>query len=193
MNAQVDSGVSAAALAKPVREARRLLVPINIRKCPLEVFSTIREFGGRPGVSLTLLHVIDPESLRADSIEQAQNAAKENLNRLANRFVPSSIAASTKVCVGKPAEEIPGEAQRCRAELLVLTSYTARKIASDGFRNGLVGKVIKSAPCSVSLLQVRTYFDCEKQWNLVDDVVAALNYVGLLRPANRWTLTVLVS
>jgi len=165
----------------------RLLLPMNLSNCPLEIFSFVNEFAAQSTVSLTLLHVVDPASCKPGLVENRLLAAKGHLERLASKFVRPGISADSCVCAGKPAEEILTHAGQSKADLIILSSYKdcspRRKPQSD-----IVEQVLGSAPCDVSLLSVRTHFDCEEQWAAVEDVVAALNYVGLLKPSNRWTL-----
>jgi len=160
---------------------------MNLRKCPLEVFSFVNEFVGQPALSLTLFHVVDPASCKPGLVENRLLSAKGHLERLASKFVRPGISADSCVCAGKPAEEILTLAGQSKADLIILSSYKdcspRRKPQSD-----TVEQVLGSAPCDVSLLHARTHFDCEEQWAAIEDVVAALNYVGLLKPSNRWTL-----
>ena len=117
---------------------------------------------------------------------KAVPAAKEHLERLASRFVSSNISTCSCVGVGNPAEQILAHARQSGADMIILPSYKDWSLAQLKLRPGAVGQVLNSAPCNVSLLHVRTHFNCEEQWALVEDIVAALDYVGLLKPTNRW-------
>ena len=39
-------------------KAERILLPLDIRKCPLDVFSVVNGFAKYPGATVTLLHVV---------------------------------------------------------------------------------------------------------------------------------------
>ena len=42
----------------------RILLPLDIRKCPLEVFSVVNGLAKQPGITVTLLHAVTSEYCR---------------------------------------------------------------------------------------------------------------------------------
>jgi hypothetical protein len=68
----------------------------------------------------------------------------------------------------------------------MLTSHKDFSAGKRPLEPGIVGSVLGADPCVISLLHLRTSFNCEAQWELVDELVAALDYVGLLKPVKPW-------
>lgn len=165
----------------------KLLLPIDLKKCPLEVFSFINEFAEARdhAASLELLHVAAPK-FAGSKDERAFLAERDLLDRLAGRFVSSKISTSAHVLAGKPAEEIFVHARQSGVDLIILSCFTDCSVPLEKLCSPIVRELIRSAPCDISLLRVRTYFDCVRQWALVEDIVNALDYVGLFKPVDRW-------
>jgi hypothetical protein len=165
---------------------RKILLPIDIARCPLEVFSYVNNFVDGNGAAVTLLHVLNRMVPEGTSLEGCSPAAEKNLERLALRFI--NPALSTRLCVriGEPAQEILAEIKQSDVDLVVLTSHRNSPVCNRPFPPGVVGKVVGAGLCAISVLHVRTRFNCEEQWEVVDEIVAALDYVGLLTSAKPW-------
>ena len=162
---------------RTMTKPRRILLPINIAKCPLEVFSDVNKFAGDPPATITLLHVVKGKT--PDAIGLA--AVEKHLENLARKFINPRLSPRLCVRVGEPALGILAEVNESNADLIVLTSYQDLSVWNRPLRPGIVGEVLSAEPCAISLLHVRTHFNCEEQWEVVDEIVAALDYVGLLR------------
>ena len=164
-------------------KTRRILLPIDIAKCPLEVFAYVNKFADDSLTTITLLHVVRAMAPGTKGLEGNAPAVEKHLERLARKFIRSRAAPRLCVRVGEPAEEILAEARQSQADLIVLTSYKDLSVWNRPFQPGIIGKVLSAEPCAISVLRVRTYFNCQEQWEVVDEIVAALDYVGLLKAA----------
>jgi nucleotide-binding universal stress UspA family protein len=162
---------------------RRILLPIDVAKCPLEVFPFLNELAEEHEAAVNLLHVLSGQSENREFQEDSARAAEKQLEQLALKFVNSHLALRTDVRIGSPAEAILSEAARSRVDLIVLTSYGSSTVGKRPIRSLIVRAVLDAAPCNITILPVRTSFNCAQQWELVDEIVKALNYVGLLKPA----------
>ncbi len=162
----------------PLRRSRRTLLPLDIKNCPLEVFPLVNEFAGGHGTSLTLLHVLSAGAPELGRWAEAQ------LERLARRFLSLNLAPRLRIRLGSPAPEILAEASETNADLIILTRYKSPSPRTAPSQPGIAEQVMNAAPSRSLRLEVRTRFNCETQWEIVDEVVAALDYVGLLKPAS---------
>ena len=173
-----SSKIASRAVKKPIR----ILVPIDVGNCPLEVFAHLNRFAGEHPTIVTLLHVVKAASGATILSEGALTRPRDFLQKLAKRFLNRALPAQSKVRVGRPAEEIIAEAEAQRADLILMTSYKGSSFGARPFDTEIRGRVMSEAPCKVSILHVRTRFNCDKQWDLLEEIVAALDYVGLLKP-----------
>jgi nucleotide-binding universal stress UspA family protein len=146
----------------------RILLPLDIRKCPLEVFSVVNGFAKQQGIIVTLLHVVTLNLAAPEKgvYEVLGRDARWHLERLARGCLHPSVAANTRVRVGKPAEEILIEAAAGSADLIVLASkppsFWSRFFAPLVPR--VVERVIREASCGVFLTTVKKWFNCENAW-----------------------------
>jgi nucleotide-binding universal stress UspA family protein len=159
----------------------RILLPIDIAKCPLEVFSYVNKFAGDSQTTITLLHVLSAMTPDTKGHEKYLSTADKHLERLASRFISANLLRHLRVRVGEPAQEILAEIKDSNADFAVLTTYKDLPLGKRPLQPGVVGKVLGVKPCAFSLLHVRTHFNCDEQWGVVEEIVAALAYVGLLR------------
>jgi len=162
----------------------RVLIPVDLTKCPLETFSYVNEFAPHHRVNITLLHVVNlcaavPDNRAFNVLSQD---ARTHLERLAERFLDPRLPVRLRVRVGKPAEEILAEAKEANVDLILLTSYGGCSFWKRPFRPRIVEKVLRASPCNATLLHVRTRFNCEEDWGCVDAIVSALSYTGLFKP-----------
>jgi len=169
---------------------RRILLPIDIANCPLEVFCFVNRFAKDSDVTVTLLHVVtlNVVPMRNGIYEELCREAEQHLEKLAKKFVRPALSVRMCVRAGKVAAEIVAEAKEWNADLIILSSHqkSAWKKACLRFVPGTIETVMRRADCSVTLLQVKTHFDCQQQWAFVDEIIAALNYVGLLKSPESW-------
>src|ERR1035441_2388648 len=146
----------------------RILLPLDIRKCPLEVFSVVNDLAKQSGVTVTLLHVVSLNIAAPEKgvYEQLGREAHWHLERLARKCLRPGVAAITRVRFGKPAEEILAEAVAGNIDLIVLAakppSFWSRFFAPILPR--VVERVIREATCGVFLATAKKWFNCESIW-----------------------------
>jgi len=146
----------------------RILLPLDIRKCPFEVFSVVNDLAKQSGVTVTLLHVVSLNIAAPEKgvYEQLGREAHRHLERLARGCLRPGVTTITRVRFGKPAEEILVEAADGKADLIVLASglpsFWSRLFARLVPR--VVERVIREASCGVFLTTVRKWFNCENAW-----------------------------
>jgi nucleotide-binding universal stress UspA family protein len=146
----------------------RILIPVDIRKCPLEVFSAANGLANQPGATVTLLHVVTLNITAPEKgvYEALARDAHWHLKRLARGCLRSGVTTLTRVRFGKPAEEILTEAAAGNVDLIVLAtkppSFLRRLFGPILPR--VVERVIREAPCGVFLTTASNRFNCEKTW-----------------------------
>ena len=161
----------------------RILLPIDITNCPLEVFSFINRFAGDHPVTVILLHVLNVRVLAPESrvFEDLSRMADQHLKRLAQKFLSPELSVRFRVRGGKPAQTILDEAKASNVDLLVLTSHGSRSFWSRPFQPNIIEKVIRGSPCNATLLHVRTRFNCDEDWSCVDEIGSAMEQTSLLK------------
>jgi nucleotide-binding universal stress UspA family protein len=152
--------------AEDIMSLERILLPLDIRKWPVEVFSVANSFAKQPGVTVTLLHVVTLNIAAPEKgvYEQLGREAHWHLERLARKCLRPGVAAITRVRFGKPAEEILAEAVAGNIDLIVLAakppSFWSRFFAPILPR--VVERVIREATCGVFMTTATKGFNCEK-------------------------------
>src|SRR5579859_3377491 len=108
-----------------VMKPERILLPLDIRECPLDVFTFVEGFSKRPEVTLILLHVVHLNIVSPDSrvYDELALQARGYLERLAVQFLHPITSAVIHVRFGRPADEILEEAQAEKVELIILPTY----------------------------------------------------------------------
>jgi len=159
-----------------------ILLPLDVRKCPLEVFYYINQFASHHR-TVILLHVVNLNVVPPDGrvFDDVSRAAEKNLLRLSERFLDRRFFVRHQIRFGRPAVEILKEARVSNVDLITLTSHGKGKFWKRRIRPRIVEKVLRAAPCDVMLLHVRTRFNCEEDWDSVDEIVSALEYTNLLK------------
>jgi len=146
----------------------RILVPVDIAKWPVEVFSVANTLAKQPGATVTLLHVVTLNIAAPERgvYEQLGRDAHWHLERLARRCLRPGVKATTRVRFGRPAEEILAEAAAGNVDLIVLSSKPPR-VWSRLFAPvvpRVVERVIREASCGVFLTTAKKRFNCEEIW-----------------------------
>jgi|ERR1017187_6217610 nucleotide-binding universal stress UspA family protein len=102
----------------------RILVPVDIAKWPVEIFSVANTFAKQPGATVILLHVVTLNIAAPEKgvYEQLGREAQWHLGRLAHGCLRPGITTVGRVRFGKPAEEILAEAADGNVDLIVLGS-----------------------------------------------------------------------
>jgi nucleotide-binding universal stress UspA family protein len=146
----------------------RILLPLDIRKCPLEVFSVVNGFAKYPVATVSLLHVV-PLSIAVPEnrvYEELGADARWYLERLARGCLRPDVASIIRVRLGKPAEEILAEAVAWDTDLVILPahvpSFWGRLLAP--ILPDAVAQVTRKAPCRVCRVSVQGRFDCSDVW-----------------------------
>jgi len=165
-----------------VKSPDTILLPLDVHKCPLEVFSYVNQFANHH-TTVILLHVVNLSEVPPDGrvFDELSCAAEKDLKRLSERFLNRQLCIRHQVRFGKPANEILSEASESKADLIALTTYGSGSFWKHPFHRRTVKKVIRSAPCDVMLLHVRTRFNCEDGWLYVNEFASAMESTGLFR------------
>src|SRR5258708_12257258 len=100
----------------------RILLPLDIRKCPLEIFSLIRAFSTRPEVTLILLHVLHVSIDTSDERVSAELAhqAKQYLRRLAQQFLHPTSSTLIHIRIRQTPEHILQDTKSNALQLIIL-------------------------------------------------------------------------
>jgi universal stress protein A len=164
----------------------RILLPIDIAKCPLEVFSFVNKFADEHRVAVTLLYVVNLRVVVLENrvLDDLSHAAQQHLKRLSEKFLNPNVSLRLRVRVGKAAQEILAEARESNVDLIILSSYGGCPVWKRPFQPRIVEKVLRAAHCNATLLRVRTQFNCEEDWGAINDIISALQYTGLLESPN---------
>jgi nucleotide-binding universal stress UspA family protein len=159
----------------------RILLPVDITKCPLEVFSFINKFASEHRVTVILLHALNLNAMVPDNrvFDALSCLAGQQLKLLAERFLSPALSVRLRVRVGRPAQEILTEARESNVDLIILSNYGGCPFWKHPFQPRTVEKVLRSAPCNATLLRVRTCFNCEEA------LPRMRNPFNLLQPENR--------
>jgi len=153
----------------------RILLPLDIRECPLEIFSLVEGFAKRPEVTLILLHVVHLNIVSPDNrvYEELALEARGYLERLAQQFVHPIASTVVRVRFGRAAEQILEEAKAENVELVLLPAYgpsfwsrlvSVWKPGACRMVSPLAEKIIRDSTCGVFIASVKTRFNCEKEW-----------------------------
>src|ERR1035437_9581237 len=166
----------------------RILLPLDIRKCPLKVISEVNGLAKYPGATVTLLHVVTLNIAVPEKrvYEELSCGAHWYLERLARGCLRPDIANIIHVRVGKVAKEILAEAAAGNADLIILPCYPpsfwSRLFAPILPR--VVEQVIREAPCRMFQASAQDRFNCEDIWgragNRTDAVPSHLDAVAAL-------------
>jgi nucleotide-binding universal stress UspA family protein len=162
---------------KIAMKPERILLPLDLRACPLEIFSLVEGFARRPEVTLILLHVIPQQASAPNRRRHEELAlqARRCLERLAGEFVHPIASTLLHVRLGQPAEEILEEARAERVELIILPtrrpSLWSRLVSAwkPGVRrmvSPLAERIIRDSACGVFVASVKSQFDYARKWGL---------------------------
>jgi nucleotide-binding universal stress UspA family protein len=149
-------------------KADRLLLPIDLAKCPLEIFPVANGFTKPFHGEVVLLHVLDrrKNGVPRDVGEIDLHRAVRHLERIGHDYLSPTVEASFRVRIGIPHEEIRAEAAATNTDLILLPTFVPpiwRRLA--GFIYGeTVRNLAVGAPCRVFVVDVRTRFNCYRRW-----------------------------
>jgi nucleotide-binding universal stress UspA family protein len=144
-------------------KSERLLLPIDIAKCPMEVLPLANELAKPFDGTITLLHVYDR---RRSSAMDCDIRQAERILRRVGQQLKATVEASFRVRVGIPHEEILAEALAIQADLILLPAFAptiwkriVRSSGSETTRNVITGSATR-----VFVIDVRSPFNCLKHW-----------------------------
>ena len=146
----------------------RILLPLDIRKCPLDVFSVVNGLANHPGATVILLHVVTLSIAAPEKgvYEQLGRDAHWYLERLAGQCVHAGVDTSIRVRFGKPADEILAEAEDEGVDLIVLASKLPSfwRCLFAPIVPRVIERVVREATCGVFLTAAKRRFNCEDIW-----------------------------
>jgi nucleotide-binding universal stress UspA family protein len=154
---------------------QRVLIPIDVNRCPLEVFELVNGFAKTTDATVILLYVLKLNVLWLENrvYEQLGRDANGYLDRLANKHLHPKVSAVTHVRFGSPAEQILAEAKLENVDLLIFPTFgpslwnrvkTLWTGSSAALVSRLGEKLIREASCAVFVVLARNPFDCERAW-----------------------------
>jgi len=156
-------------------KTERILLPIDIRKCPLEIFPFVNDLAARCDTIVTLLHVVTLNILAPESRIYDELAAEAHffLECLAQEYLPAAASTSIRVRFGRPADEVINQSREEIVDLIVLPndgSSLLRRLSSVWKRcsntmvSPLVEKLVREANCAVIVFSAKGHLDCETAW-----------------------------
>jgi nucleotide-binding universal stress UspA family protein len=143
--------------------ANRLLLPIDLAKCPLEIFPLAKGFAKPEGGEIELLYVLD---LQSNASQRGVYEAERHLERIGRDYLRPAGKASFRVRAGIPHEQIFAEATAARADLILLPVHTLsiwRRLAGSGYGE-TARHLVAGASCGVFVVDVRMCFNCFRHW-----------------------------
>lgn len=154
---------------------KRILLPIDISRCPLEAFEVANGFGKHPGMTLVLVHVLRLNIAAPENriYEELAQEAHWYLEQLAEQYLRWTGTLLIHIRAGRPAEEILKEAQSEEVDLIILPTYGPSlwrrltgiwKTAADPIISGLAAIVLRRANCHVCMVTAKSRFNCEEAW-----------------------------
>jgi len=148
--------------------ADRLLLPIDLASCPLEVFPLATRFTKPVGGEIVLLHVLDRRQGLGQSVtgELEHRRAERHLRRLGRDYLRFPAQPCFRVRVGTPHEEIVAEAAAQNADLILLPVFAPsiwKRMVGYGY-GATARSLVARAPCRIFVVDVRMRFNCLRRW-----------------------------
>jgi nucleotide-binding universal stress UspA family protein len=150
-------------------DAGRVLLPLDLAKCPLEALALANGVTRRFGAEITLLYVLDPSSGGRDpalAAEVERVRAESCLGRLADEHLRATVTGIPRVRRGNPADEIIAEAEASGPDLLILPTYPPPLWRSLLARPSgeTAREVISRMPCRAFVCEVQSRLNCLRCW-----------------------------
>jgi nucleotide-binding universal stress UspA family protein len=150
-------------------KARCLLLPVDLAKCPLEIFQLANGFTKPFDGEIVLLHVLDgrKHAMRSEPAELDRHRATRHLERLGRDFLSPTIEASFRVRVGIPHDEILAEATATNADFILIPTFVPSiwRILAGVIHGETVRNLVGKASCRIFVVEVQTRFNCFRQWS----------------------------
>jgi nucleotide-binding universal stress UspA family protein len=149
-------------------KADRLLLPIDLAKCPSEIFPVANGLTKPFHGEIILLHVLDrrKNGVPRDVGEFEFRRAERHLERLGHDYLTPTIEASFRVRIGIPHEEIRAEAAAANTDLILLPTFAPsfwRRLGGVPYGE-TVRSLVGGAPCRVFVVDVQARFNCFRRW-----------------------------
>lgn len=154
----------------------RLLLPVDITRCPLDILELVNTFARRPEVSVILLYVMPPSNRRFWFIPRAEPPTRDTALRLLRRLADEHLGPLPQVIPrvrsGNVADQILAEANAMAVNLIILPTHNqsvpqrVRSFFSDSgaIMSALAEHLIREAQCGVFLVHTRRRFNCQRAW-----------------------------
>jgi nucleotide-binding universal stress UspA family protein len=149
-------------------KANRLLLPLDLAKCPLEIFPLANGFTKPFEGEIILLHVLEPgtNAKQGGANDTSSRHAERHLERIRRDFLIPTVEATIRVRIGIPHEEILREATATNADLILLPTFAPslwEKWAGLDCR-ATARNLIVDTPCRVFVVDVQNHFNCFRRW-----------------------------
>jgi nucleotide-binding universal stress UspA family protein len=145
----------------------RLLLPIDLAKCPPEIFPLANGFVKPFGGEIVLLHVLDRRTEPTRNLSDvALHRAGQCLEHIGRDYLRHTVDASFRVRMGIPHEEIAAEAEAIKADLLLLPTFHPPfwKKLTGSAHGETARNLTQKASCLVFVISVRARFNCFRSW-----------------------------
>jgi hypothetical protein len=148
-------------------KVNRLLLPIDLAKCPMDIFPLANGFTKPFEGKIILLYVLDPKLNRHRHLSREVDLrqAERHLVRI-GQHLNSTVEACFRTRIGIPHEEIFAEASAAQADLILLPLFTpsiwSRVVGSrygETARNVMAGSSTR-----VFVVDVRSRLNCLRHW-----------------------------
>ncbi len=155
-------------------KAKRILVPIDVTKCPIDIFERVNAYARQPGTTVILLYVVDlnvacPENRIYDELVRE---AQMHLERLAHDYLHPAASVLIRVRMGRPAREIKDEARTQKADLVILPVFAQTMDRAGAFGRRLLPllwpdtahQLVRALPSALLIMHADSRFDCFEHW-----------------------------
>jgi len=155
--------------------SHHILIPLDVHRCPLDLFPLLGGLAGRVRVRFSLFHAVHLNVFPIEGRihEELALEAREYLQRIAAEWLPTNVPTRISVRMGEPAQELLAEARSEHVHLIVLPTFGpsiwrrmkfALKPLAEAPVSPFVQQIIREAECGVMVTTVQHPFDCERSW-----------------------------
>ncbi len=143
-------------------KAARMLLPLDLAACPLEIFPLANGFARPFDGEIILLHVLDCRTNGTGRDAQAMQC----LERIRDDYLRPTVEASFRLRIGTPHEEILAEAKTTNVDLILLPTFAPSiwRRLTGAYYGETARNLIAGASCRVFVVDVRGRFNCFRQW-----------------------------
>src|SRR6266508_2720260 len=170
-----------------------ILVPTDFSEPAAHALRFASRLAERVGARIRLMYAdyfVPPVDFSASAAveyaltsDEAADEAKKQLIRLAEEYLPKSVAYETRVVIDSPVPAIVDEARTCNADLVIMGTH-----GRTGFRRLIVGSVTESVMriVNVPLIAISPLTDERRMTAALPRIVCAVDY----SPESRAALSV---